>query len=188
MSTEPLYDIWIRKNPRFEFRFEKSLFKTYTDYGTGASEYTAAKGKVFGAGYELYIYAFFIGLYSNQRMKLHNENKILGHPIQYWGNLESKKNRKAYPKLKEYIFIALIARTCELDLITLEKGDVTTRKVVDSLVNTMEEYANYGLHVIEDKSKDSPDYFYKKTGFLDMILDMIRPDSEMNNSEELEEL
>ncbi len=73
-----------------------------------------------GAGYELYIYAFFIGLYSNKKREL-VEKKTFGQPTQYWGNLDSKKFSKAYPRLREYIFTALVAKTKELDLIALKK-------------------------------------------------------------------
>lgn len=55
---ENLYDTWARRNPRFETQFEELLLRIYTDYGVGASELTQAKGKLFGAAYELYIYAF----------------------------------------------------------------------------------------------------------------------------------
>jgi hypothetical protein len=34
----------------------------------------------------------------------------------------------------------------------------------------MEQYANYGFHKIGEKLKDNPNYFFKNTGFLDMIL------------------
>lgn len=172
MASEKLYDIWARRNPKFETHFEESLLREYTDYGVGASELTEAKGKTYGAGYELYIYAFFIGLYKDEKLKLSADTKVLGQPIQYWGDVGSKINRKAYPELREYIFAALIARTPELDLIALEKGEITPRKTVDYLIETMEQYANYGFYYITDKIKDNPSYFYKTTGFLDVIIEI----------------
>jgi hypothetical protein len=114
MAKDSLYDIWARRNPQFETRFEESLLRPFTEYGGGSVESMSSKGKIFGAGYELYIYAFFIGLYANKRKELSNETKSLGQPLQFWGNLDSKKFRKAYPKLREYIFAALIAKTDEL--------------------------------------------------------------------------
>ncbi|MDR3326981.1 MAG: glycoside hydrolase family 15 [Prevotellaceae bacterium] len=184
MATETLYDIWAKRNPKFETRFEESLLRLFTDYGVGSSELTSAKGKTFGAGYELYIYAFFVGLYTDKKRELTGDTKVLGQPIQYWGNLDSKKFRKAYPRLREYIFTSLIAKT-DLDLIALEKGEITERKAVDYLIDTMEQYANYGFYTIEDKMKDNPNYFYKNTGFLDMILDLVQP---TNVDEDIEEL
>ena len=191
MATETLYDVWAKRNPKFETHFEETLLRQYADYGVGASELTYAKGKIFGAGYEPYIYAFFLGLYAggNGKRPLIGETKVLGHPIQFWeGSSDSKNGRKKYPKLREYIFTALIAKTNELDLIALEKGEVKVENAVSMLINTMEQYANYGFHLIEDKLKDNPNYFYKTTGFLDMILDYVNPSSNEDGIEDLEEL
>ena len=174
--ADNLYEIWARRNPNFEKDFEKLLLREYTDYGVGATQFTEAKGKVLGAGYELYIIAFFIGLYSDKKRELSGEVKGFGQNIQYWGNLENRGGRKAYPKLREYIFAALIAKCETLDLIALEKGELNTRKAVDMLIDLMEQYANYGFYLILDKiDNDDPNYFYKNTGFLDMILDLIKP-------------
>lgn len=100
--------------------------------------------------------------------------------------MDSKRFRRAYPKLREYIFTALIAKTEGLDLISLEKGEITDRKAVDFLIETMEQYANYGFYSIEEKLKENPNYFYKNTGFMDMILDLVQ--SSKNRDEEIEEL
>ena len=98
-----------------------------------------------------------------------------------------KKFRKTYQKLREYIFTALIAKTENLDLIALEKGEITDRKAVDFLINTMEQYANQGFHTMIDKLKENPNYFYKNTGFLDMILDL-NPIDEDNKNDIIETL
>lgn len=185
MASENLYDLWAKRNPKFETHFDEYLLRIFTDYGVGSSDAMASKGKVLGAGYELYIYAFFVGLYANKQRELSSETKVLGQPIQFWGNLDSKRFRKAYPKLREYIFAALVAKTEKLDLISLEKGDITERKAVDYLIDTMELYANYGFHFMEEKLKSNPNYFYKSTGFLDVILDFVQPS---NTNVEIEEL
>jgi hypothetical protein len=185
MALENLYDIWAKRNPKFEIHFEENLLRLFTDYGVGSSDAMAYKGKTLGAGYELYIYAFFVGLYANKKMELSGETKGFGQPIQFWGNLDSKKFRKAYPKLREYIFTALVAKTNELDLISLERGEITDRKAVDLLVDTMEQYANYGFHSMEEKLESNPNYFFKNTSFLDVILNLVQPSKV---DEEIEEL
>lgn len=185
MASENLYDLWAKRNPKFETHFDENLLRIFTDYGVGSSDAMAYKGKILGAGYELYIYAFFVGLYANKRRELSSDTKVLGQPIQFWGNLDSKKFRQAYPKLREYIFTALIAKTEELDFISLEKGEISERKAVDYLIDTMELYANYGFHFIEEKLKSNPNYFYKNTGFLDFILDLVQPSQ---SNEEIEDL
>lgn len=172
MSTEKLYDLWAARNPQWEKRYEDSIIKNFCDYGRGATSLREDRGKIFGGGYEIYIIAFFIGLYFNQKRKLISDSqkkKTFGQPIQYWGNLDSVKGRKAYPKLREYIFTALIART-DIDFIALEKGEITVRKAVDMLTQTMEEYANWGFHFMEDKLTDDPSYFYKETAFLEVFM------------------
>jgi hypothetical protein len=184
MATENLYEIWAKRNPKFETYFEETLLRLFSDYAVGSSELREAKGKTFGAGYELYIYAFFVGLYADKKRELTGDTKVLGQPIQFWGNLDSKKYRKAYPKLREYIFTALVAKT-DLDLIALEKGTITDSQAVDMLKDTMEQYANYGFHAIEEKLKVSTTNFYKNTGFLDMILDLVQSS---NIDEDIEEL
>ena len=148
MGKDKLKDTWARRNPKFETHIENSLLRKYTDYGVGASKLTEAKGKSFGAGYELYIYAFFIGLYFDKKRKLGDKTKTLGQAIQYWGNVGDKVGRKAYSTIQDYIFMALIARTTAEDgtidfWMQLEKGEITERKVVDMLIETMEEYSNY---------------------------------------------
>lgn len=188
MAKETLYDVWARRNPRFETRFEDTLLRQFTEYGGGSVESMSSKGKIFGAGYELYIYAFFIGLYTNKRQELAGNTKVLGQPIQFWGNLDSKKFRKAYPKLREYIFTALIAKSDDLDLVALEKEEITERKAVDYLIDTMEQYANYGFHEVEEKLKENPNYFYKSTGFLDVILDLIQSSEQIEEADAIEDL
>lgn len=188
MAKETLYDVWARRNPQFETHFEDTILRKFTEYGGGSVESMSSKGKIFGAGYELYIYAFFIGLYADKQKELIGDTKVLGQPIQFWGNLDSKKFRKAYPKLRDYIFTALIAKTNDLDLIALEKGDITERKAIDYLIKIMEQYTNYGFYLIEEKLKENPNYFYKNTGFLDLILGLIQPNNDNIVDEIIEEL
>lgn len=187
MATENLYDAWAKRNPKWEAHFEEKLLRLFTDYGVGSSELTSAKGKALGAGYELFIYAFFLGLYADKKRELVGETKTFGQPIQFWGNLDSKKFRKAYPRLREFIFTSLLAKTKELDLIALEKGIISVSQAVDMLKVTMEEFANYGFHKIEEKMNNNPNYFFKTTGFLDLILDLVNLPT-IKKDEEIEEL
>lgn len=173
-KDEKLIDIWGRRTPKFEKKYEQSVMRVISDYGVGASENTSAKGKILGAGYEPYIMAFFIGLYSNKRLPLSEDSddlKVLGQPLQYWGNLDSKKFRHAYPALRSYIFIALVAKT-DIDWIALDKGDVKVSTVVAKLIETMEEYANYGFSVMEDKLREDKGYFFSHRSFLDIFLQL----------------
>lgn len=190
-KDDKMIDIWGRRNPRFEKKYEQSVMRAISDYGIGASGNTGAKGKILGAGYEPYIMAFFIGLYANKRIPLSedlDDLKGLGQPLMYWGNLDSKKYRKAYSGLRSYIFIALVAKT-DIDWIALDKGDIKVNTVVTSLIETMEEYANYGFSVMEEKLKEDPGYFFSHRAFLDIFLQLTeKKHDDFTQDEELEEL
>lgn len=182
---EKIYDIWARRNAYFETKLEDEVIRVIADYSIGASGMMAAKGKVIGAGYEAYIFAFFIGLYSNTRRELKGATKSFGQPINKWGNVDSKKDRKEYPKIREYIFMALVART-DINWIEVDKGNIKLSKVVDMLMETMEEYANYGFHVLKDKLENDPYTFSNNTSFLDIFLNLtntITEDSNRSNNE-----
>lgn len=190
-SGDKLIDIWARRSPKFEKKYEQSVMRVISDYGIGASENTGAKGKILGAGYEPYIMAFFIGLYSNKKLPLtedSDEVKALGQPLQYWGNLDSKKFRKAYSSLRSYIFVALVAKT-EIDWIALDKGDIKVSSVVTKLIETMEEYANYGFSIMEDKLNKDKGYFFSNRSFLDIFLQLTSKEILDNDTDDdIEEL
>lgn len=184
------FDVWGRRNPSYEKHYENSVIKQLADFGIGTNEASDAKGKVLGAGYEVLIMAFFIGLYSNKRVPLNTDEEIkdLRQPIQYWGSIESRKGRRAYPRLKEYIFTALVARTPEVDWLELDKGNKTISECVNLLINTMEEYINYGLSFMEGKLSEDESYFYDKNAFLDIFRQLTAPaESDSESSKEMDE-
>jgi hypothetical protein len=185
-KDEKLIDVWGRRNPKFEKHYEQSVIRVLADYGIGASEHTDAKGKILGAGYEPYIMAFFIGLYANKRIPLpedSDEVKGLGQPLDKWGNLDSKKLRKAYPKLREYIFISLVAKT-KIDWIALDKGEIKVADVVTQLIKTMEEYANYGFSIMADKLESDKGYFFSKRAFLDIFMELTDKHEETDDGDD----
>ena len=186
-TTESLYAIWAKRNPYFETHFQEEIISKFADYGIGASKSTEAKGKTFGGGYEMFIIAFFIGLYSNCRRALDEniDKKKFGQPIEYWGNLDSKTGRKSYPEIRKHIFAALIAKT-DIDLIALEKGELEASDVVSTMIDAMNEYANYGFYYLAEKLKDNPNSLYRNSGFLDIFLDLTS--KKHPKDEELEEL
>ena len=101
-----------------------------------------------------------------------SKRKVLGQPIKFWGNLDSKPGRVSYSNIRKYIFAALVARS-DVDYIALDKGEITNRKAVDILMTTMEEYINWGLDFMSEKMEDNPNYFFKDTAFLRVFLDML---------------
>lgn len=190
MATEKLFEVWARRNPNYEKRYEDSIIKQFTDFGKGSSSYQESRGKIFGAGYEIYIIAFFIGLYFNRRKKLNPDSskcKGFGQAIQYWGNRENRGFRKQYNDIQQYIFSALVARS-DVDFIMLDKDKIKVSKAVDILIETMEEYANFGFDYIEDKMTDNPDHFFKNSAFLDVFLSLSTDKEQANGGEDVESL
>ncbi len=165
---ESLFELWGKRNPEWEKRYQSTIMDVFTDYGKGVNQYQDIRGKIFGAGYEIYIIAFFIGLYYDQTKPLVDDKakkKVLGQAIMYWGNVESRLGRNSYGKIREYMFAALIAKT-DVDLIALDKGEITARSVVDALITKMEQYANFGFDYIEEQLENDPNYFFKESAFL----------------------
>lgn len=197
MENEKLFDLWAKRDPQWEIRYEDSIIKAFCDYGKGNNQLTDARGKILGAGYEIYIYAFFIGLYFDRTRPLNQDQskvKKFGWAIQNWGSFEARNGRQPYPRLREYMFAALIAKS-DIDFIALDKGEIKPRQVVDELIRKMEEYANFGFHYIEDKMIDNPDYYFKETSFLRTFLDFLpkestaqKVDIEAENDDEPESL
>ena len=181
-----IFDLWAKRTPAYETHFEKEVIKPLTDFSLGTNEASEAKGKILGAGYEALIMAFFIGLYSNKRIPLseYADIKDLGQPIQYWGNIENRKGRRAYPKLKYYIFLSLVAKSPDIEWVELDKGKWTPKETVNSLMITMEEYINYGLSYMFDKIKENEGYFYRDDSFLDVFKELTQDKSSLENNDD----
>ena len=171
---ESLYELWGKRNPQWEKRYQDSILEVFSDYGKGVNKYQDARGKIFGAGYEMFILAFFIGLYYNQTKPLTDDKaklKTLGQAIMYWGNIETRTGRSAYPRIRDYMFAALIART-------------------DKMIEKMEQYANFGFDYIQEKLEDDPNHFFKDTAFLTVFQSFLNKkeeevDSDSDDPEEL---
>ena len=56
------------------------------------------------------------------------------------------------------------------------------------LMQTMEEYANWGFHFMEDKLIDDPNYFFRETAFLEIFLAFDVSAGECNVDDEPESL
>lgn len=186
---ESLFDTWSRRDPEWETRYQASIMDVFCDYGKGRNSLQSARSKPFGAGYEIYIIAFFIGLYFDQTKPLVEDRakrKKFGWPIQKWGNIEFRLGRCSYEKLQKFIFAALVART-NVDLIALDKGELTLRKIADQLIEKMEQYANFGFSYMAEKMEEDPNCFFKETAFLRLFLSFLKKDG-AKKDEGVEEL
>lgn len=168
---ENLFDKWKTKIPKYS-RVHEDLFASLSQKFGAEGEKKVNLGKHFSTNYELYMYAFFLGLYNDEFDPIPKDEKKddFSHHIQYWGSKTTVSTRKDFTNIQENIFIALVAKT-DLDLIALEKGEIEEDDAVKLLIKTMESYANGGLILIKEKLEENPNYFLQPTSFLDMILE-----------------
>lgn len=168
-----LFEKWKEKIPRYDLQFRELLFDKLTRKGGGSEQSREDRGKQFSNNYELYIYAFFLGLYFDEFCPISENSKKddFRHAIQFWGSKSNRLDRDDFTNIQENIFIALIAKT-DIDLVALEKGELEEDDAIKALIKTMESYTNGGLILIKEKLEENPNYFLQPTSFLNMILEI----------------
>lgn len=167
-----LFEKWKTKEPEFDIEFKELLFDRLTRKGGGSEQAKEDRGKQFANNYELYIYAFFLGLYNDEFQPIEKgvQKVSFRYQISLWGSKANRFDRKDFTNLQENIFIALMAKT-DVDLVALEKGELDEDDAVKALIKTMESYTNGGLILIKEKLEENPNYFLQPTSFLNMILE-----------------
>ncbi|GGD13597.1 hypothetical protein [Hyunsoonleella pacifica] len=166
-----LFEKWKTKIPKYSV-VHKDLFASLSQKFGAEGEKKINLGKHFSTNYELYTYAFFLGLYNNEYSPIPDKEKKtdFSHHIQHWGSKTTITTRKDFTNLQENIFIAIIAKT-DIDLVELEKGELDEDQAIKLILKTMESYTNGGLILIKEKLEENPNYFLQPTSFLNLILE-----------------
>ena len=166
-----LFEKWKTRIPKY-IEAHKELFTSLSQKFGAEGEKKINLGKHFSTNYELYTYAFFLGLYKNEFTPIPDGEKKtdFSHHIQHWGSKTTVSTRKDFTNLQENMFIALLAKT-NIDLVALEKGELDEDDAVKLLIKTMESYTNGGLILIKEKLEENANYFLQPTSFLNMILE-----------------
>lgn len=164
-----LFDKWKTRIPKYS-EVHEDLFGSLSQKYGAEGEKKINLGKHFSTNYELYAYAFFLGLYNNEFAPIPDGEKKrdFSHHIQFWGSKSGA--RKDFTNIQENMFIAVMAKT-NLDIIALEKGELEEDEAVKDLIKTMESYTNGGLILIRERLEENPNYFLQPTSFLNMILE-----------------
>jgi len=165
---DSLFDEWKTSIPKYSVKF-KGLFSSLANKYTASSEKVVSLGKHFELQYELYTYAFFLGLYSNIRIGFGEVEKKtdFSNPIQTWGS--KKTTREDYTYIREYMFMAVVAKS-DVDFLSLDKGEVESKVVVNQLITVLEEYVYGGLTIISEKIEDGINPFLTNDSFLQLLL------------------
>ena len=181
---EDLFSDWKVSTPKYDKRFRESLFDTFSKKGGGSERAKKSLGKHFSNNYELYMFAFFLGLYNKKHIEIPEDSEQVdfSHNIQNWGN-KSALGRKDFTSLQEYMFMALIAKT-EIDMVALEKGKISSSSVVKKMRVTMESYTNGGLIMLDNLVNSEKGAFFDPTFFLKQIIDAANNDSDNDKLKE----
>ncbi len=174
-----LKELWAQRTPKYNTEYQP-LFEKLANKGNGerSEERITDSGKIFSTQYEFYLYAFFLGLYSNERVELKegSGNSNFGHSIENWGKKrQSDFPRKPFTSIQDFVFAALIVKS-EIDFIELEKS--TEKSAVDEAINQllklMAEITNGGLQLIQELLEEKPNYFVaSKAAAMNLILSKV---------------
>lgn len=156
-----LKSIWADRIPNYNTEYQ-SIFDKLANKGNdgGDNEERAIEtGKIFATQYELYIYAFFIGLYANEQ-QLGSYKSNFGHKISEWGKKNRKSGRESFLEIQDFMFISLITKS-DINFIDLERSsdEDYIKKEVTKLFDLMESFTNGGLQLIKDKLDLNENYF-----------------------------
>lgn len=165
-----LYDTWLnRMDSYYEERYYEPVIEALCQYHGGSANGRDGKGKIFNAGYEVFIFAFFVGLYYGERTPLQDPKRKFRMEMSTWGRKTGETGRTEYTLIQRYIFAALIAKS-NIDLLAVDKGELSLDDACAILMTTLNEYANTGFQQILPPGRTEIDSkFYENTGLLDMI-------------------
>ncbi|MDD5791425.1 MAG: hypothetical protein PUD22_02445, partial [Erysipelotrichaceae bacterium] len=146
-----LYDAWKQSRAlKYESLFHEPIVNSFCQWQSATDNGRDEKGRIFNAGYEVFIYAFFIGLYKGERRPLSGSTKSFSMEIFRLGDVKEKNTtRTKYTKIQRYIFAALVAQS-DINLVEYDKGNLSTEDAVSTLMTTLNEYANGGFYFIND--------------------------------------
>ena len=167
-----LFEQWKSKIPKYSKDFRADLFDSLSKKGGGSEKSKINLGKHFSNNYELYMYAFFLGLYNDEKTPIPDKSKKVdfSHAIQHWGSKVGRLDRKDFTRLQDFMFMALVTKT-DIDFIALDKGELSEAFATKALIQTMESYTNGGLTLIKEKIDSNPNFFLQPTAFLNFIIE-----------------
>ncbi|MGQ7868962.1 hypothetical protein [Sunxiuqinia sp. sy24] len=175
---ESIFNLWKTRVPQYNPEFQP-LLEYLGRKGGGSENDKEQQGKTFSNLYEVYIYAFFLGLYNGERVEIDKgvEKKNFGQPIEYWGKTKAI-GRKDFSDIQEYLFAAVVAKS-DIDLVKLENANSSkVESAVRKLIREMEAFANAGFIFLQDLYDNNRNFLYFKENFVSLILPEIQEDEE----------
>jgi hypothetical protein len=166
-----LLNKWAAKVPRYSAN-NADLFEKFVLRGNVAEHDVRARGLVFSSYYELYIYAFFLGLYYGPSHHEESGDKMtdFGHPIEHWGKKGSKLLRTDYSEIKHYLFAGSVMHA-KVDFIELDKGGLSIDDAATAILRATEAITNSGLLYLRSKLVDKESFGAKPLDFVRLIME-----------------
>lgn len=162
-----LYKAWSESmDSYYEEQFFDPIVQKYVQYRWSGADNRQSRGRVFANGYEIFLYAFFIGLYKDERRPLQGKKRNFRMEVFRWGSLKDKSREKY--EIQDYIFAALIAKS-DIDLLALDRGEMDVKEAVSILMTTLNEYANTGFHEIAARIEKAEEYFMVENNFFEFF-------------------
>ncbi|MBT3206777.1 MAG: hypothetical protein HN704_16455 [Bacteroidetes bacterium] len=162
MDSQELKNRIFSKRPRYA-NIYKDLIASLANKGNRKTEYIQ-----FGPIYQIYIYAFFIGVHRNERVSLPSRESTTDF-------LELGKWKP--DSLVHFILMTLFSRNSELgiskwnELEDMEEADIDS--FVRIVIKTIEEYANAGFSYLQSRFDEDRNVFNETYVFADILKDVI---------------
>jgi len=157
-----IVEVLIRKRPRFPEKYEH-LFERFARKGGGSEEVRLEKAKIFRNYYELYIYAFFLGLrrskqFNIEQVKMSKQNALT---IEEWKPAE----------LRDYLVACVLA---EANIPLRDYDQMIESEIAEKsreLRKILEEYTCGGLSIIDDQFKEDKQFFIETFAFTEFVFE-----------------
>ena len=150
------------KEPRFAERYEH-LFERFSRKWGGSEQDRRDRVKVFAKNYELYMYAFFLGLRKHKSVKLESHEKSRS-------NVMAMRDWKPVA-LRDYLVACTLAEDGtpfrDYDFMLeaeLDKKSLELREIVEA-------YTNGGLAILEEEFKQDKANFDKPFAFTEFVFE-----------------
>ena len=162
MDSQEFKNRIFSKRPRYA-NIYRDLIASLANKGNRKTEYIQ-----FGPIYQIYIYAFFIGIHRNERVSLPSRESTTDF-------LELGKWKP--DSLVYFILMTLFSRDSELGISTwneledMEETDIDL--FVRTLIKTIEEFANAGFSYLQSRFDEDRNVFNETYVFADILKDVI---------------
>lgn len=162
MDSQEFKNRILSKRPRYA-NIYKDLIASLANKGNRKTEFIQ-----FGPIYQIFIYAFFIGVHRNERITLPSRESTTDF-------LELGKWKP--DSIVHFILLTLFSNNKELgislwnDLEDMEENDIDS--FVRTLIKSIEEYANAGFSYLQNRFDEDRNVFNEPYVFADVLKDVV---------------